>query len=215
MDAPTSLDTLTSRFREIEGRTLGDIADQLSLTLPDQLTAHKGLAGQLIEYVLGADAGNESRPDFSHLGVELKTIPVNAKRLPRESTYVCTVPLQPPYPSFETSVVYAKLSHVLWVPLLTDAPRVSDWRVLPAVLWRPNEKQLGVLTLDFNELMDTIALGQLDHITSRWGDALHIRPKAADGKQLTDYIGTTGATERTLPRGFYLRTTFTASIISD
>jgi DNA mismatch repair protein MutH len=213
--APTSLDDLTHRIRAVEGLTLGDLAHHLGITLPEQLTTHKGLAGQLLEKVLGADAGNESRPDFSQLGIELKTIPVNAQRRPRESTYVCTVPLQAPYPSFEQSVVHAKLSHVLWVPLMTDAPRVSDWRILKAVFWQPNDTQFAQLRHDFNELIDMIALGQLDQITSRWGDALHIRPKAANAKQLTHYVGQTGAPEQTLPRGFYLRTGFTTPLISD
>ena len=215
LTAPTSLDVLTARVQALSGEKLGQLAQDVGLTLPDQLMTHKGLAGQLLEHLLGTDAGNQSKPDFLKLGIELKTIPVNAKRRPKESTYVCTVPLnQRPFERFETSVVQAKLAHVLWVPLLTDEPLVADWTILDAVFWQPNQEQFDILKTDFEELMDAIAMGGLETITSRMGEALHIRPKAADGKQLTSFAGADGSLEKTLPRGFYLRANFTGRILS-
>ncbi len=211
---PTSLSTLQIRLHRLENKTIGEIAQQIHMDLPKQLTTHKGLVGQLIEHLLGAEAGNQSQPDFISLGIELKTIPVNAAGRPQESTYVCTVPLNPlAYPTFETSVVYAKLAHVLWVPLLTQGKCVHDWRILKAVFWKPNATELHTLQTDFNELMDIITLGGLEEVTARMGEALHIRPKAADGKQLTTFVGREGIEEKTLPRGFYLRPAFTQNIL--
>lgn len=179
---PDSLDALIERTKPLSGQTLGQLAQSIGLTLPHQLLAHKGMAGQLLEHLLGTDAGNQSKPDFLKLGVELKTIPVNAERRPKESTYVCTVPLnQRPFERFETSVVQAKLAHVLWVPLLTDAPRVADWTILAPIFWQPNDKQKEILKTDFDELMDAIALGGLETITSRMGQALHLAPKLQMG----------------------------------
>jgi DNA mismatch repair protein MutH len=214
LTAPTTIEALSERIQALSGKTLGQLAQNVGLLLPDQLMTHKGLVGQLLEHLLGTDAGNQSKPDFLKLGIELKTVPVNAQRRPKESTYVCTVPLnQRPFERFETSVVQAKLAHVLWVPLLTDAPLVADWTILDAVFWQPNQEQFNTLKTDFEELMDAIAMGGLETITSRMGEALHIRPKAADGKQLTNTFGSDGSLEKTLPRGFYLRTSFTAKII--
>ena len=211
---PTSLDALALRVRDLEGQTLGHLAHGIGLALPPDLMNHKGLAGQLIEHLLGTDAGNQSRPDFTQLGIELKTIPVNPSRKPKESTYVCTVPLQQrPYERFETSAVFAKLSHVLWVPILAEGPSVADWRVLHTVFWKPNADEMTLLRTDFEELMDAIALCGLCDITARMGEALHIRPKASDGKQLTSFIGAQGVREPTLPRGFYLRARFTEKIL--
>ncbi|MFI4955954.1 MAG: DNA mismatch repair endonuclease MutH [Gammaproteobacteria bacterium] len=214
LTAPASLPALIERVQALSGQTIGELAQQVGLALPEQLITHKGLVGQLVEYLLGTDAGNQSKPDFLGLGIELKTIPVNAQRRPKESTYVCTVPLnQRPFERFETSVVQAKLAHVLWVPLLTDAPLVAHWTILDPVFWQPNEEQWMILRTDFEELMDAIALGGLETITSRMGEALHIRPKAADGKQLTSFFGEDGSLGQTLPRGFYLRTGFTGGIL--
>lgn len=214
LTAPASLAALVDRVKTLSGQTIGQLAARVGLALPDQLLTHKGLVGQLIEQLLGTDAGNQSKPDFLALGVELKTIPVNAKRRPKESTYVCTVPLhQRPFERFETSVVQAKLAHVLWVPLMTDTPLVADWTLLEPVFWQPDATQCMILKTDFDELMDAIALGGLENITSRMGEALHIRPKAADGKQLTTCFGSDGSLSKTLPRGFYLRTSFTERIL--
>lgn len=211
---PDSLDALAARARLLEEKTLGQLADGIGLALPAQLMTHKGLAGQLIEHLLGTDAGNQSKPDFLELGIELKTIPVGLSDKPKESTYVCTVPLhQRPFERFEDSAVFAKLAHVLWIPILATAPTVADWKILTPVFWQPNDEEMHLLRTDFEELMDAIALGGLETITSRMGEALHIRPKASDGKQLTSFISEEGVKEQTLPRGFYLRTSFTGRIL--
>ncbi|MGR5543468.1 DNA mismatch repair endonuclease MutH, partial [Vibrio campbellii] len=44
---------------------------------------------------------------------------------------------------------------------------------------------------------------------------LQLRPKAANGKALTEAYGSSGKIIKTRPRGFYLRTQFTASILND
>lgn len=54
----------------------------------------KGKTGELVERALGAHGGSTATWDFPDLGVELKTIPVDARTaMPRESTFVCTVSL--------------------------------------------------------------------------------------------------------------------------
>ena len=61
--------------------------------------------------------------------------------------------------------------------------------------------------------MERIRLGQVETITGRDGVVLQIRPKAADSKALTWGIDENGHRFRTLPRGFYLRPSFTAAIL--
>ena len=62
--------------------------------------------------------------------------------------------------------------------------------------------------------MDMIVLGQVDQITARHGEFLQIRPKAANSKALTEGIGRDGQPVMTLPRGFYLKKTFTAPLLA-
>lgn len=208
----TDINELKKRCDQLTGHTLGSLATSLELTLPPDLHQHKGWLGQMLELALGADAGNQSKPDFTHLGIELKTIPVTAQGKPLESTYVCTVPLQNIGSlTYENSVVCAKLSHVLWVPIQTGP--LAQRKILTPCLWQPSAEQYQILKTDFDEAMDLIAMGELSQITASLGTALHIRPKAAHARVLTQGIGAAGSHEPTLPRGFYLRPEFTREIL--
>lgn len=212
---PKNLSTLQQRASELHGKTIADLARAMNIALPADLKTHKGFMGELIEQALGADAGCESRPDFSFLGIELKTLPVNAAGLPQESTYVCTVPLTDLVGlRWEDSAAYQKLKHVLWVPIEVD--KTQHWherRLLAPILWQANPDQAEILAQDFEELMELIALGQLEQITASIGTYLHIRPKAAHGQVLTQGLNESGELTPTLPRGFYLRSTLTKEIL--
>lgn len=207
---PQSLVQLLARAQELSHKTVGEIASILQTPLPSKLTQAKGLIGQCLEAFLGADAGNDSAPDFTKLGVELKTLPLTPNFRPKESTYVCTVPLSQLHTlSWETSVVKAKLNCVLWVPIVVpQTASVSDRLILPPFLWEPSVEEQTILKNDFDEIMDLIALGEIESITASLGTYLHVRPKAAHGASLTSY-----ESHLTLPRGFYLRPSFTAGLV--
>ena len=93
MAAPTTTAELLDRAEALAGLTLAELALRLQQTLPRSLAKAKGFMGQLMEIALGATASSLPEPDFQHLGIELKTLPLNANGAPRESTYVCTAPL--------------------------------------------------------------------------------------------------------------------------
>ena len=61
--------------------------------------------------------------------------------------------------------------------------------------------------------MDMIVLGHVEKITARHGEILQLRPKAANSKALTEAYGADGQPIKTLPRGFYLKTHFTAELL--
>ena len=212
---PRSEAELIDRARALAGRRVDDLAASLGLALPASTRAGKGFVGQLLERALGATAGSLSEPDFQHIGVEMKTIPVAADGRPLESTYVCTVRLDGPAGRFEDSAVAHKLARVLWVPVEGErAIPVADRRVGSAVLWSPSPDQLAILRADFEELMEMVALGRVDEVDARHGVALQLRPKAADSRARRAGVGRDGERTRTLPRGFYLRTSFTADLLA-
>jgi DNA mismatch repair protein MutH len=82
-------------------------------------------------------------------------------------------------------------------------------------LWSPTIVQEQQLRQDWEELMELIALGKIEQITARLGQYLQLRPKAADGKALTNAIGPDGTLIQTRPRGFYLRKNFTQAILAE
>jgi DNA mismatch repair protein MutH len=61
--------------------------------------------------------------------------------------------------------------------------------------------------------MELINTGRIDEISAHHGVYLQVRPKAADSHALRDTTNEQGDVVQTLPRGFYLRTKFTAEVL--
>lgn len=203
------------RATALAGRQLAEIAGELGLTVPQNLLRHKGWVGQLLERALGADAESLPEPDFRAIGVEMKTLPIDRNGKPRESTYVCTVPLDASLEAhWKESWVCRKLSRVLWLPIEAepDLP-LSQRRIGMPLLWSPDTGETQALQQDWEELGDMIRMGELELITARMGNVLQIRPKAANSRVHCQSIGTDGETIITHPRGYYLRPAFTHAIL--
>ncbi len=207
---------LLARADAIAGLTLGDVAARHGLPVPATTRQGKGWTGIVIEHALGANAGSLSEPDFRLISVELKTIPIGVNRRPLESTYVCTVPLAGDAgPRWRDSNVRRKLARVLWVPFEGDrAIPLPARRIGAALLWSPSHEEEATLASDWETLMDRVVLGRVEEISAREGECLQIRPKAANAAARRRAIGASGAWETTLPRGFYLRTSFTAAVLA-
>jgi len=152
---------------------------------------------------------------FQYIGVELKTLPLNHLGTPKESTYVCPIKLTSLESRCDNSLVKHKLSRVLWLPVEAD-PEIplAARRIGSAILWSPDKDQESVLRRDWQELMDMIAIGELEQITAHQGQYLQIRPKASNSKALRKGISSEGEKILTLPRGFYLRTKLTIQILN-
>lgn len=198
------------------GKTLQQIAGKLHCATPEKLTGNKGWIGEIIEQYLGANAGSSPEPDFTHIGVELKTLPIGKNGKPKESTFVCIASLLPEENScWENSLVKRKLSRVLWVPVEgeTSIP-LPQRRIGNSFLWSPGPAQEKILREDWEELINMVLTGQLEQITARYGRYLQIRPKAQNARSLRMGINADGEILQTLPRGFYLRTSFTATILT-
>jgi DNA mismatch repair protein MutH len=105
---------------------------------------------------------------------------------------------------------------VLWVPVEAqpELPLASR-RVGSALLWSPSVAQEAQLRRDWEELTDRICLEGMEQVSARIGEVLQIRPKAAHARIRRGAVGRDGAVIRTNPRGFYLRTSFTAAILRE
>ena len=214
---PQTLEQLLSQAQSIAGLTFGELADELHIPVPPDLKRDKGWVGMLLECALGATAGSKAEQDFSHLGVELKTLPINAEGYPLETTFVSLAPLvQNSGVKWENSHVRHKLSCVLWMPI--EGSRhipLRERHIGTPILWKPTVEQERQLKQDWEELMDLIVLGKLDQITARIGEVMQLRPKGANSRSITKGIGRNGEVIETLPLGFYLRKAFTAGILND
>lgn len=212
---PKTEHELLTRANALAGMTLGELAHVANIAVPPDLRRDKGWVGQLLEWHLGATAGSKPVPDFAELGIELKTIPVGYHGKPLETTFVCVAPLIGLQGlRWENSHIRHKLARVLWVPVEgeRDIP-LADRHVGSPLLWSPSPEEEQQLRQDWEELMDMIVLGQVEQITARHGEVLQLRPKAANSKALTEAYGANGQPIKTLPRGFYLKTHFTAGLL--
>ncbi|TGZ98097.1 DNA mismatch repair endonuclease MutH [Rodentibacter pneumotropicus] len=214
---PQTLKQLLERAQAIAGLSFGELADDLGIPVPPDLKRDKGWVGMLLETALGASAGSKAEQDFAHLGVELKTLPINEQGFPLETTFVSLAPLvQNSGVQWENSHVRHKLSCVLWIPV--EGCRhiaLRDRHIGSPILWQPSPEQERQLKQDWEELMEYITLGRLNEITARIGEVMQLRPKGANSKAITKGIGKNGEVVETLPLGFYLRKEFTAGILRD
>ena len=223
------LDRLVRHARALVGVSLADLADGLGLPVPIGNLRTKGWSGQIIERELGAGDGGERGPDFSELGVELKTVPVTAALVPLESTAVCQIdPIAIAAESWVTSYVRRKLDQVLFVALEVPgqgAPggktvgavgAVGDRRVRAVVLWSPSAAEEATLAADFELFVARFfRTGQAASITGHHGQALQVRPKGRNAADLRRAYGPDGREIRVGKCGFYLRPSFVGRILQD
>jgi len=213
---PDTEAALLTRAMALVGQPLGVLAAQAGLPQPGAPRHAKGYAGRLLECLLGADAGSRPVPDFTRLGVELKSIPLTSAGMPAESTFLCVAPLKGASGlRWDESPVWHKLRRVLWVPVEADptlplAARRIGW----PVLWTPDADDTRVLRADWEELMELLTTGNYAQLDARVGQYLQIRPKAANARALAPSFDATGEPASTLPRGFYLRARFTRRILA-
>ena len=215
-DPPSDELALLQRAQSLAGYNLAELAAIAELPLPANLKRDKGWTGILLERFLGASAGSKPEQDFPDLGVELKTIPIDELGRPLETTFVCVAPLTGNSGvTWEHCHVRHKLSRVLWMPV--EGGRqipLGERRIGAPLLWSPNPEEEEQLRQDWEELMDLIVLGKVESITARHGEVLQLRPKAANSRALTEAVGEHGQPVMTLPRGFYLKKTFTGPLLA-
>ena len=111
MDEPQSEEELLERAFRVAGLSLGELGARVGVHVPEEGARGKGVAGRIMELVLGATAASRAEPDFLGLGIELKTIPVTANGKPSESTFVASIALSVMADTdWENSVVRKKLA---------------------------------------------------------------------------------------------------------
>jgi DNA mismatch repair protein MutH len=211
---PQSLEELLARSRRLAGVSLGALADALEVEWPAALSRHKGFIGNLLERALGSTASVLPVPDFEELGVELKTIPTDHAGRPRESTWVCTAG-GVAEETWATSRVRHKLARVLFMPIESvDGVEDRARRVGAPLYFEPDAAEEAVLRADWEDLTGLIVDGLFDALSARRGHALQIRPKAADASVRRRRTAADGEEFETLPRGFYLRRSFTEAALA-
>jgi DNA mismatch repair protein MutH len=212
-----TLAELLAHARALVGVELGELADALGLPVPSGHVRTKGWSGRILEHELGVAPGGARGPDFAALGVELKTVPVDAAGAPIESTAVCQIdPVAIAAESWDESYVRAKLARVLFVALEVPpgARSVGERRVSAVRLWMPDAAEERTLRADFELFVrGFFRRGRADDITGHLGAALQVRPKGRNAADTRDGYDAAGNATRVGKCGFYLRPSFVAAIL--
>jgi DNA mismatch repair protein MutH len=214
--SPKNEAELLIRAQNLAGMSLGEIAKLVKVAVPKDLKRDKGWIGLLLEQVLGASAGSRPEPDFPHLGIELKSLPINYQGKPLETTFVCVAPLTGLVGAqWQTSHIRNKIARVLWIPVISERSiAIADRIVGTAFIWSPSPEEEHLLALDWQELTDMIVLGDVENIHGKHGQVLQLRPKAANSQAKTQAFNRLGQPFMALPRGFYLKTSFTQALLN-
>ncbi len=207
---------LLERARALSGATVSDLAALAGRVAPPGGRHTKGRVGELLEVVLGATGGSGARRvDFPALGVELKTIPMDARGRALESTFVCALRVDEDL-DFDESWVRQKLARVLFVPIVGDkGSALPSRRLGPPLIWVPTSAQLAQLRADYDDVIGLLGVGRVEDLSAHLGRYLQVRPKARDGSVRTLAFGQDGERVATVPRGFYLRARFTEALLAD
>jgi len=211
---PDDVGALMVRAQQLAGRSVSHTAQRFGLPVPAEMKRHKGWLGQLLEYALGASAASRAEPDFPHLAVELKTVPVGPDARPKGSTYVCVARLDGAMEAcWEESWVRRKLARVLFVPIVGDGDP-GDRIIGAPIFWEPDATEDARLRADWEEITERIVRGDLRGLHARAGEILQLRPKGATSADVTWTMNEDAEWVETMPRGFYLRRTFTAGLFA-
>jgi DNA mismatch repair protein MutH len=210
----SDLEALLAHARALVGVELGELAETLGLPVPVGRVRTKGWSGQVIEHELGVVVGGGRGPDFATLGIELKTVPVDATLAPRESTAVCQIdPIAIAGESWETSYVRQKLARVLFVAL-EEARAIGERRVAAVRLWSPSPDEERALREDFELIVrGYYRRGRGADLSGHIGAVLQVRPKGRDAADRRDAYDAEGRPVRIGKHGFYLRPGFVAAIL--
>ncbi len=104
---------------------------------------------------------------------------------------------------------------MLWVPIISDKNiPLAQRQVASAFIWSPTVAEEQLLAMDWQELTDMIALGEVENIQGKHGQVLQLRPKAANSQAKTQAFNCDGKPFMTLPRGFYLKIYFTQMLLN-
>jgi DNA mismatch repair protein MutH len=154
LTAPRDERELHERLQRIAGRQLGALAAEAGFAVPADARRAKGAVGQLLEHLLGATAGSRAEPDFPALGIELKTLPLDAQGRPRESTFVSSLDLAGVDRRWEASSVRKKLRRVCWV-LVEAAPELpfAERRCGVSLVWSPSPDEERTLRRDYEDIV--------------------------------------------------------------
>ena len=160
---------LMAYANKLEGRRLSEISDSIGMLDENHRKHTKGVAAKVVETeYFGIPSNSSEKPDFEHLGIELKVSPL--RYLDRANLYTTkerNVIKMVDYEEISRvehwteMKVSQKLQSVLFVLYVHDNNvNAWDWKVVKTFLWSPNESQSERIQADYEIMRRKVLEGE-------------------------------------------------------
>ena len=121
-------------YKKFENKSLEDITDFINRNYPDiSLSTNKGIAGQVLEAIIGNAPNSDPNPDVKNINVELKVLPlrkISNKIQPKERSKLKSINYNKIVDEkWRTAEVKKKIEKILF--LLYEQPigkTYKDWK---------------------------------------------------------------------------------------
>ena len=203
-----SLDLLRQRFRRFVGRTIDDVASELSI----RPSLSKSYAANVIHAAVAASSPL-ARAEFEQIGPTVRMTRVDTDMYPYEAvSFPAFRQLELVEEDWQDSTLLALLEHMLIVPTFgrTRETLPGDCVVRDPAYWSPTVDELRTIEEEWTTFRDLIARGRADSLpTESQTTAIHVRPH---GKDSTDRDPTPGGGSQTR-KSFWLNRRFVQSLL--
>jgi DNA mismatch repair protein MutH len=212
---------LSHRLDQIVGVPFSELAGHYGKEWKGSATQNKGWGGNLVDFLVGGDAGNAPVADISALGIEVKTIPIGFGARVLQPTKVTALNYgEVARSDWWESSAFHKLRAVLFVPIVKHDPsEPNGWFIRRPFLWLPSETVLRQFKADYESVRKLIATRDFDGISSAKppkGQGVYLHPKpAAANSAVRRSFHIEGEEFRLMPRAWMLRESFTQPIVKE
>ncbi len=181
-----SIRELLAKAKWLEGKTLQQISKEITKTDKASRVTTKGNAGYVIEEgYFGIKKNSEQKADIGHLGVEVKTCPLQYNRARTKlsvkeplSLNIINYYEEAKHTNLTESSMYKKNRKILFVCYIHDekGPR-SKYKVKYVFLWQMTPEVIDELEPDYQKILYMINSGKAHQIHQGQNEYLTLCPK--------------------------------------
>lgn len=206
-----SLSDILLKCNMITYKTIGEILHYSNKISHSPLS--KGYIGYIVENFFCTSSSNKAKNDFSHLDIELKTLPLNIKNEPLNSVFICSFSPDIKYLKWKQSVLYNKIKHILWVPYYKFPDNnLFEYKFLKPFFYKINKHHEIIIKNDWYNLLTLFYKGNFNTL-NKFGKYLQIASHSRFNNDLIEVFDSNGNKKTITRMSFYLNKNFIKELI--
>ena len=201
---------LLARFSRFEGRTVGEVADELGVPP----SAAKSFAARVLRRTFGGNDFRSPIREFEQMGLTPRMARVDANLMPYESlSFPAFKYLELLGETWEDSDLLSRIEYMLIVPVrgATKETPQAHCRFGHPVFWRPSAAELETIRQEWEIYRIEIREGRVENLTTAAGTtAIHVRPHARNAND----VDTAPRVGPVVKKSFWFNRPFVARILT-